>query len=100
MCYSRAYVYQTYAENVYDQVLSVVQIVEGSVLPQSIADSKQRCTEGVQSHQLEAFEATDCACQELWFCYGKDDNALTNTARDGRTLRQRTRQRRRWVLPC
>ena len=59
MCHSRAYVYADLAEDVDDQVLVAVQIVEGSVFPQSIAGSKKHCTERVQSNQLEGFVVTD-----------------------------------------
>jgi len=65
MCHSRTYVYQDLAEDENDQVLSAVQIVEGSVFPQSIAGRKQHCTERVQSDQLEAFVVTDRECQEV-----------------------------------
>lgn len=66
MCHSRTYIYQDLAEDVDDQVLSAVQIVEGSVFPQSIAGSKQHCTERVQSDQLKAFVVTDRGCQGVF----------------------------------
>lgn len=58
MCHSRAYVYKHLAEDIDDQICSTVDIVEGSIFPQGIADSEHHRTERVQPDHLEAFVST------------------------------------------
>ncbi len=100
---SRAYVYENLAEHEDDQVVRAVQIVEGSVFPQSIAGSKQHRADRVQSDELEAVVTAGLGRQEARFWRAQGDGqilVLTNTARYGQRPRRQTRRRRRPVLPC
>jgi hypothetical protein len=62
MSHLRAYVYAHLTGDEEDQILTTVYIVEASVLPQSIADSEDHCTEWVQPDQLERFVVTGYNC--------------------------------------
>lgn len=61
----RADVYQDLADDVDDQVLGVVQVVEGSILPKSIACGEGYRCNRVQSDQLPGFVVTDRLCQGI-----------------------------------